>query len=207
MRTRDQFAFVALSIFFLAGLLTGCSLDQPGVSSSQTQYGPPQTPPADAPTLDYEQMFGVDPMSQNAMEAKEKINDLEFRVQQLEKQVRQLNQIVRGIPAIRIGSENLEGENDATVDDEQPTPVSVLGNPGCDCNPCTCVECFCTRKTERLASHQNASGGNDGTGAIESVPGEAQGCCKELCGNPGPSLLVSIDGHRIKACCSGKESD
>lgn len=58
--------------------------------------------------INYEELSGLDPDTQRAIDLKARSNDLEFRVDKLEGEVRRLNQIVLRIPTIRVGAENAD---------------------------------------------------------------------------------------------------
>lgn len=126
---RDATLILAMTVSCLAlTLLAGCG--QPVAQPNQpVQYGPP----VDAPTIDYEAMVGVDPLSQQISDERERNNDLQWRVERLERQVRDLAQITYGIRELRIG--------------EMP-PVD-FENPDCECENCTCDDCKCTPENPR----------------------------------------------------------
>lgn len=66
------------------------------VSKPAQQFGPDTGPPADAPTLDYEAMVGLDPQTQATNEERVRTHNLEERVQTLEAVVQILVAEVRG---------------------------------------------------------------------------------------------------------------
>jgi hypothetical protein len=108
-RTLTAAVFLVAASLAALSLILSCRPSEPMSPipvNPERQYGPP----VDTPTLDYEKLTGLDPLTQNVMDERARLNDLEFRVQQLEKQTRQLNQLVRGVPA-GLGSETPEGDD------------------------------------------------------------------------------------------------
>lgn len=93
--------------------LVGCQSPQPTMAP-EIEYGPSvmdRRPPADAPTLDYESMMGLDPQTVQTNAERERNNDHAWRIERLERQVRDLNQIVRGVNEMRIGDAPTESPN------------------------------------------------------------------------------------------------
>ena len=119
--------FAGAAIAGIIGMLliietAGCISPPPQPAAPQqpaptTQYGPRTGPPPEAPTLDYEELAGLDPQTQQTNRERKRNNDLEFRVTKLEDEVRSLNQIVRGIREVRIG-ESGPAESPSDVSDE-----------------------------------------------------------------------------------------
>ena len=118
LRTFPDLCAVAmlLALLQLAALL-GCSppgsnYDMP--TRQPDAYGPrstpPAAPPADAPTLDYDEISGLDPLTVKMIEQRDRNNDLEFRIGKLEHEVRRLNQVVFRIKEIRIGDQSPSNE-------------------------------------------------------------------------------------------------
>lgn len=94
--------------------LVGCQSPQPTMSH-EVQYGPSvmdRRPPADAPTLDYESMVGLDPQTVQTNDERQRNNDHDWRIDRLERQVRDLNQIVRGVTEMRIGESQITSPSD-----------------------------------------------------------------------------------------------
>jgi hypothetical protein len=126
-RKEVQLIFLCIVCGVAVAVLTGCSPKEE-MGKAPVQYGPP----SDAPTLDYEEMMGLDPLTQQVNEETTRNNDLTWRVDRLERQVRDLNQIVRGVRELRIG--------------EGPTECD---NPECDCETCDCESCQCVWKSQK----------------------------------------------------------
>jgi hypothetical protein len=104
-RWNDLGIVIAGAIFVVATLAAfrGCE--------TRDRYNAPPVkhgPPTETPTIDYEELVGIDPQTQQTLEEQTRNNDLEFRVKYLEIQVRRLNQIILGIPSIRIGEDGSE---------------------------------------------------------------------------------------------------
>lgn len=95
--------FVVLIAGTVAAILLGCQ-PAPVKQERFEQFGPAQSgPPPEAPTLNYEELAGLDPQTEITIGQEKRLNDLEFLVEKHDREIRSLNQIVRGIREVRIG--------------------------------------------------------------------------------------------------------
>ena len=91
---------LGIALLFLIAVFVATKPEPP------REFGPDTKPPVDAPTLDYESMVGLDPQTQTTNQQRERLHQLEGRVEALEtlsEALRSELQTMQQSRAVRLG--------------------------------------------------------------------------------------------------------